>query len=75
MHADGRNVLAWVAVRIGDQLTFCAQRSVVTDRLIRSIVDLYVDEGESEPPEWRAELLARVAVEATEPIPALNEES
>jgi hypothetical protein len=75
VHADGRNVLAWVTVRIGDQLTFCAQRSIVTDRLIRSLVEIYVDEGESEPPAWRVELLSRIATKTTEPAPSPNEEA
>ena len=73
--ADGRNVQAWVEVRIGEQRTFCAQQSVVTDKLIRSAIEIYVDEGESEPPAWRAELLSRIATKTTEPAPSLHEEA
>ena len=77
VHADGRNVLAWVEVRLGDVRSFCAQRAIVTERLIRSSIELWVDEGEITPPAWRAEVMAQIAgsTPTTEPIPALNEES
>jgi hypothetical protein len=75
VHADGRHVLAWVEVRVGDALSICAQRAVVTDRLIRSSVELWVDEGELSAPACRAEVMARIARSTTEPVPALNEEA
>jgi limonene-1,2-epoxide hydrolase len=78
VHADGRDVLAWVEVRIGDTLSICAQRATVTEKLIRSSVELWVDEGEITPPAWRADAMARIARttgSATESVPALNEES
>ena len=73
--ADGRDVLAWVHVRIGDQLSLCAQRATVTERLIRSTTDLWVDEGETQPPAWRTELMSRIATKTTEPAPSPNEEA
>ena len=75
VHADGRNVLAWVEVHVGDQRSFCAQRAVVTERLIRSTVDLWVDEGDTEPPAWRVELMSQIATTANESAPVLNEEA
>jgi len=79
VHADAREVLAWVEVRIGDTLSLCAQRAVVTEKLIRSSIELWIDEGEITPPPWRAEVMARIARSNTgstaEPVPALNEES
>lgn len=78
VHADGRDVLAWVEVRIGDTLSICAQRATVTEKLIRSSIELWVDEGEITPPPWRADVMARIAGSATAPAapaPALNEES
>ena len=57
--ADRDEVFAWVEVRLGDQLSLCAQRAVVEDRKIRSSVDLWVDEGGETPPPWRVELLTR----------------
>lgn len=57
--ADRDEVFAWVEVRLGDQLSLCAQRAVVEDRKIRSSVDLWVDEGGETPPPWRVELMTR----------------
>lgn len=75
VHADGRNVLAWVEVRLGDTLSLCAQRAIVTDRLIRSSIELWVDEGEITPPPWRADVMAGIARSTAAASPALNEES
>lgn len=75
VHADGRDVLAWVEVRLGDERSFCAQRAIVTDRLIRSSIDLWVDEGDTEPPAWRVELMSQIATTANESAPVLNEEA
>ena len=89
VQANGRHVLAWVEVVVGDQRSWCAQRATVTERLIRSSIDLWVDEGSVEPPPWRVALLtaadtARPTVTTvttvttdpatTDPDPVSNEE-
>lgn len=79
--AQGREVLAWVEVRIGDQRSWCAQRATVTEKRIRSTIDLWVDEGSFEPPEWRVALLtgagraSSAPVSTNDPVPAPNEEA
>ncbi|WP_426572626.1 nuclear transport factor 2 family protein [Aquihabitans sp. McL0605] len=75
VNADGRHVLAWIEVHVGDERAFCAQQVVVTDKKIRSSIDLWVDEGESEPPAWRVDLMSRIATKTTSPAPSLHEEA
>jgi hypothetical protein len=72
VHADARDALAWVEVRVDGQLSLCAQKATVADRKIVSSIELWIDEGEITPPPWRAEVMARIAAANA---PMMNEES
>lgn len=74
--AQGNEVLAWVEVPMGDQMSWCAQRARVHKGRITSSVDLWTDEGGMEAPAWRTAFLASdPAAATTEPDPAPNEEA
>lgn len=70
--ARGNEVLAWVEVPMGDQMSWCAQRARVHQGRITSSIDLWTDEGGIEAPTWRS---AFRAADLTEPDPAPNEEA
>ncbi|CAN5566331.1 hypothetical protein BH10ACT1_BH10ACT1_25140 [soil metagenome] len=53
VRAEGNDVLAWVEVPMGDQMTWCAQRATVQKGRITSAIDLWTDEGGAAAPTWR----------------------
>lgn len=79
VYAHGNDVLAWVEVPMGDQMSWCAQRAQVFKGRIISSIDLWTDEGGVDAPNWRKPYHAVDGVFTVPPVlttdPAPNEEA
>ena len=51
---EGEAVVSLVRVTLGDAVSHAASFFEVRDGLIRGATELWVDEGQQDPPDWRA---------------------
>ena len=81
--AEKQDVLAWVAVTLDGQRSWCSQRATVHNKKILNAVELWTDEGGVVAPTWRkpfgsqppVEAIVEAPVDDTPPEPpASNEE-